>query len=251
MHYLERDGKPRLAYVYTPSEDDQYPLVMFFGGYRSDMEGTKATYLEVQCKARGQGYVRFDYRGHGSSEGVFDESTIGDWKADALAVLDHVSEGRPVVLIGSSMGGWISLLAARERSDQVQGLIGIAAAPDFTEEIYARLSDDQQAELREKGIVHVPNDYSDEPYAYTLSFYEEAKAHLLMNQEQSADYPMRLIQGMKDIDVPYEVAVQIQQVYKDADCEIIKVEEGDHRLSTPEDLKLIDAQVRAISGIDA
>lgn len=246
--YLERDGKPTLAYIHTPGDQDNLPLVMFLGGYRSDMQGTKATYLEAECKKRGQSYVRFDYRGHGSSDGVFDDGTIGDWKEDALAVLDHVSKGQPVILVGSSMGGWISLLVARDRADQVKALIGIAAAPDFTEEIYhKRLNDEQRADLQEKGIIYVPNDYSDDPYAYKLSFYEEAKTHLLFHETQSAPYPMRLIQGMNDIDVSYEVAVQIQKTYKDADCEIIVVEDGDHRLSRPEDLVLIDEQIQKLS----
>lgn len=248
VEYLERDGKPTLAYVYSPGENTDLPLVIFMGGYRSDMNGTKAVYLEAQCRSRGQSFVRFDYSGHGSSDSTFNDGTIGAWKDDALAVFDHVSAGGASVMVGSSMGGWIALLAARDRADQVKGLVGIAAAPDFTEEIYhERLDDTQRRVLNEKGIVHVPNDYSDEPYAYTLSFYQEAQAHLLMNEMQSADYPIRLIQGRKDIDVPFETALKIQETYQGADLEIIPVDEGDHRLSTPPDLILIDETVKTLS----
>lgn len=248
MQILDRSGKPKLAYVYTPPQNQDLPIVMFLGGYRSDMGGTKAVYLEQQCKARGQGYVRFDYRGHGDSDGLFEDSTIGDWKEDALAIYDHVCGDQPVILVGSSMGGWIGLMVARERSAGVKAFVGIAAAPDFSEAIYNdSLDDAQRAELHEKGIVYVPNDYSDEPYAYRLDFYEEAKSHLLLTQPQSASHPMRLLQGMKDIDVPYEVAVKIKEVYAGADCEIIKVEEGDHRLSTPDDLELLNNTIKELS----
>lgn len=250
VQYLQREGKPKLAYVFTPSSDEGavLPLVMFLGGYRSDMNGTKATYLEEQCKARGQGYVRFDYSGHGLSGGTFEEGTIGRWLKDALAILDHVAQG-PVVLVGSSMGGWIALLVARSRGAMVKALIGIAAAPDFTEDIYCRLNGAQRQELEENGVAYVPNDYSDQPYAFTKEFYSEAKNHLLLTETRSVDYPMRFIQGGQDEDVPWQTAVKIQNAYEGAESDIVIVEDGDHRLSRPEDLDLIDKEIKSVSGI--
>lgn len=248
--YLTREGKPTLAYVYTPPSEEgaALPVVMFFGGYRSDMQGTKATYLEEQCKARGQGYVRFDYSGHGQSEGEFDQGTIGSWMEDALAIFDHIVKG-PVILVGSSMGGWIALLVARLRSGLVRGVVGIAAAPDFTEDIYRRLNGAQRQELEENGVAYVPNDYSDEPYAFTRAFYKEAKNHLLLDETRHVDYALRFVQGGQDKDVPWQTAVKIQNAYEGSESDIVIIEDGDHRLSRPEDLKIIDKEVVSISGI--
>lgn len=247
---LERAGKPNLAYVYTPPSDSgkRWPLVMFCGGWRSDMAGTKATYLEEQCRARGQGYVRFDYSGHGESDGKFEDGTIGSWAQDALDVLDHITRD-PVVLVGSSMGGWIALLAARARSGIIHGVVGIAAAPDFTQEIYyERLDQDQRYQLDQKGFVELPNDYSDEPYYFTKAFFEEAQNNLLLDRGLQVDFPVHLIQGMQDKDVPWQTAVRIQNSLGGESVDITFVDDGDHRLSRPEDLALIDKEVRSLSG---
>ena len=245
---LEREGKPNLAYIHTPGQGDgaKLPLVMFCGGYRSDMNGTKATYLEAQCTARGQGYIRFDYSGHGQSEGKFEEGTIGSWAEDAIDIIDHVAKG-PVIVVGSSMGGWIALLLAKQRSGTVQGVVGIAAAPDFSEDLFERLTPQQQDTLMTEGFVEVPNDYSDIPYHYSKAFYEEAKAHLMLDKPQVIDFPMRLLQGMQDQDVPWETAVKIQKNYSGADVDVLFVDDGDHSLSRPEDLELINREVMSLS----
>jgi len=246
--YLERDGKPNLAYIHTPATGagGSLPLVIFCGGYRSDMNGTKAVYLEEQCAARGQAYLRFDYSGHGASEGQFEDGTIGAWAQDAIDILDHADVG-PTIVVGSSMGGWIALLLSRARAGNIQGVVGIAAAPDFSEDLFAGLTPEQQEEMMSTGHVAVPNDYSDEPYHYSRNFYEEAKAHLLLNKTQNIDFPMRLIQGMKDQDVPWEMAAKIQKNYTGANVDIVFVDDGDHRLSRPEDLELINREVMALS----
>lgn len=247
---LKREGRPDLAYAYIPASEKgkNLPLVMFCGGYRSDMNGTKALYLEERCRARGQGYLRFDYSGHGLSNGAFEEGTIGSWLGDAQDILDNVVKG-PALVVGSSMGGWIALLLARARGGKVQGVVGIAAAPDFSEALFDRLTPAQQDEMMREGVVKVANDYSDEPYHYSRDFYEEAKAHLLLTAPQTVDYPIRLIQGMQDRDVPWETAVKIEKNYSGGDVDIVFVEDGDHRLSRPEDLELIDREVRALSEI--
>jgi pimeloyl-ACP methyl ester carboxylesterase len=253
ISYLKRDGLADIAYVYKAGQaGSDLPLVMFCGGYRSDMTGTKAVYLQEFCAGRGQAFVRFDYSGHGASGGAFEDGTIGSWADDAAAVLDYVlaQDGAPdkVLIVGSSMGGWIALLLAKLKAEAVCGLIGIAAAPDFTEDMFGRLSDEQRAEMARAGFVKVPNDYSDEPYHYSQHFYEEAKAHLLLGAPQDAIAPMRLIHGKQDVDVPYQLALKTEQVYK-GDVEIIFVEDGDHRLSRPQDLELLGQTVEAMSSM--
>ena len=247
--FLTREGLPTLAYHYTPPTEKgaSLPLVMFCGGYRSDMNGTKALYLEEQCATRGQGYIRFDYAGHGESEGEFADGTIGSWASDARDILDHIAPKGSVIVVGSSMGGWMALLLAKARAGIVQGVVGIAAAPDFSEDLFAKLTPEQQKEMMEHGHVAVPNDYSDEPYHYTRVFYEEAKAHLLLTEPQNIDFPIRLVQGMQDKDVPWEVAAKIQKNYRGAEVEIVFVDDGDHRLSRPEDLEIIDREVLALN----
>lgn len=243
IQYLEREHKPKLAYVLSEGREDM-PMVMFCGGYRSDMEGTKATWLEQQCQERGQGYIRFDYSGHGSSDGKFDDGTIGVWFEDALAILDQIVQGS-VILVGSSMGGWIALLLAKARAERVRGLVGIAAAPDFTEELFGKLSSSMQERLLEKGFVAVPNDYSDEPYLYTKALYEDGKRHLLLNSMQNAEYPIRLVHGMRDLDVDSSVPEKVKEMYQ-ADVEITYIEDGDHRLSRPQDLAAIDKAIQRL-----
>ena len=249
---LEREDKPNLAYVHVPPSElgERWPLVVFCGGYRSDMEGTKALYLQEKCENRGQAFLRFDYSGHGQSEGAFEDGTIGSWAEDALAVLDHVTKG-PALLVGSSMGGWMALLLGRARAGVVRGMVGVAAAPDFSEDLFDRLTKEQQDEMMASGFVKVPNDYSDEPYHYSRAFYEEAKKHLLLTETQTVDFPIRLIQGMKDADVPWEMAAKIQKTYDGSDVDVVFVDDGDHRLSRPEDLELIDREVVALSEVIA
>jgi esterase/lipase len=249
VRYLQRAGRPEIAYVHSPAAQggEKHPMVMFLGGYRSDMSGTKATYLEEQCRARGQGYLRFDYSGHGMSGGIFAQGTIGAWKQDALDILDHITR-EPVVLVGSSMGGWMALLVAQARAGMIHALVGIAAAPDFTESIYASLNAAQKAEFMQAGKLAVANDYSAEPYAYTKQFYEEAKEHLLLDKSHTIDFPLRLIQGMRDKDVKWETAVKIQKTFRSDESDVIFIEDGDHRLSRPEDLEIIDKEVRSVSG---
>jgi len=255
VQYISNNDGLKLAYVYSPGAG---PTVMFCGGYRSDMGGTKAVYLEAQCKARGQAYVRFDYSGHGDSEGSFEEGRIGSWAADAIAILDQVvdppaptasaRQGGDVVLVGSSMGGWMAFLAAFVRPERVKGIVGIAAAPDFTEEIYARLSAAQKQQLEDEGFAAVENDYSDEPYYYSRDFYKEAKAHMVLTRSPNWDFPVHLLQGREDKDVLPETAVRICEAFGGVTVDVTYVDDGDHRLSRPQDLVLIDGLVQDMSG---
>src|SRR5205085_10939514 len=172
------------------------PGIVFLGGYRSDMTGTKALFLEDYCSQRGRAYLRFDYFGHGASSGDFAQGTIGRWREDAIAVIDSLTEG-PQILVGSSMGGWIMLLAALARPERIAALIGIAAAPDFTAELLPnRLTPEQRRELDEKGAVTVPSDYDAAGYLYTSALIEDGAKHLLLGAPIPIDMPVRLLHGL-------------------------------------------------------
>lgn len=247
--YLERDGKQKLAYHYTPpvGAGAALPQVFFLGGFKSDMNGTKATHLEALCKARGQGFLRFDYSGHGSSGGKFEEGTIGIWKQDALDMFDYIGAA-PVILVGSSMGGWISLLLARERESSIAGVIGLAAAPDFPPAMWDGLDEAIKTDILTKGRAALPNAYSDEPYILTKALFDDANNHLILSEEQGFRGSLVLIQGVQDPDVPWQTVKRIESVYKKADSvDIVLIEDGDHRLSRPEDLDLIDREIVALS----
>lgn len=249
--FLSRLGKPDLAYCSIPesSTNQNKPHIVFMGGFRSDMGGTKAMFLEEVCRSQGLGYTRFDYSAHGQSEGTFEDQTIGTWLQDGLDILDHVLVNKSAILIGSSMGGWIGLLCALKKPGQIKGFIGIAAAPDFTKDIYEnRMSDAQRMSLRTHGHVAVDNDYGD-PYIITNTLIEEAKAHLLLEQGIPIKIPVRLIQGMKDTDVNWQHAFRIKNAIPDGDVEVLLIEEGDHRLSRPSDLqKLENTLLSLVSG---
>jgi pimeloyl-ACP methyl ester carboxylesterase len=248
IKYLERNNLPRLAYNAAEARGDgaKLPAVLFCGGYRSDMTGIKAQYLEDVCAARGQGFFRFDYSAHGASEGDFMEGTITGWKNDARAVIDALIPG-PVIIAGSSMGGWIALLLARELPQKVAGIVGIAAAPDFTLNLEdERLSPQHLAQMQNQGYVEEPTPYDPRPYIFTRRLREDGRANLLLNKTTKLPMPVRLIQGMRDPDVPWQTAHRIRNAIE-GDVEVFLVEEGDHRLSRPQDLELIGREVAALS----
>lgn len=235
-----------IAYVKTPATSGTLPGVVFMGGFRSDMTGTKATFLEARCRARGQAYVRFDYTGHGKSSGAFTNCTIGGWKQDALDVIDHLTEG-PQIIVGSSMGGWIGLLAALARQPRIAGYIGLAAAPDFTEDIYHKeFSEEQRRHLRKTGMLYLDNAYGD-PYPLTLGLFKEAKSHLLLKNTIPLHCPVRLIHGKKDADVPWEKSQETADKLASGDVRVIFIDEGDHRLSEPDNLEIIDEALAELS----
>src|SRR5512134_1464489 len=229
---LQRDAGATIAYHRTSGKS---PGIVFLTGYKSDMSGQKAVWLEEFCRARGNAYVRFDYYGHGLSSGAFTDGTIGRWAEDTLAVLDHLTEG-PQILVGSSLGGWIMILAALQRSDRIAGLVGTAAAPDFTEDILIMLNDDQRTALERDGVIPVYSPYDPEPTPVTRRIIEEARQHLVMREEIPLDCPVRLIHGMEDPDVPWQISWQLAAHFRSRDVEITLIKAGDHRLSEPHDL---------------
>lgn len=231
--YLETVHSTKIAYHKTSGFG---PGVVFLGGFMSDMEGGKALELEACCRRAGRAFVRFDYLGHGQSSGKFADGTIGLWLKDALAVIDRLTEG-PQILVGSSMGGWISLLAAKARPGRIKGLVGIAAAPDFTVRHWAELSAEDQNTITKTGRLEVPTDYGPDPYVFTRALFEDGWQNRVNNGPIHLDIPVRLIQGTADPDVPWQTAMEIAANLTGDDTEVILVPGGDHRLSEPNDLK--------------
>jgi pimeloyl-ACP methyl ester carboxylesterase len=241
---LTRDNDSMIAYRHTPGKG---PGVMFLTGFKSDMEGGKALALETFCKERGHAFTRFDYSGHGESSGTFEDGAIGEWADDAVAVLDHVTEG-PQILVGSSMGGWMMLLTALARPERVCGLVGIAAAPDFTRDLIPQaLNDHQKAELETTGYCEIPNCYDDdEPYRIGKKLLDEGNNHILLDDEIPLEMPVRLIHGLLDEDVPWQTALKIMEKVRSQDVEVQFVKSGDHRLSEPHDIARLLRTVGAL-----
>ena len=210
------------------------------------MTGIKATFLDEFCAARGLGLLRFDYSGHGASSGRFEDGTIGRWLEDAIAIIDRASEG-PLILVGSSMGGWIMLLAALARPGRVAGLIGLAPAPDFTEAlIWDGLTDDERDRLSRTGRLEIPSDYSEEPTIFTRALIEEGRRHLLLSAPIGIRCPVRLLHGMADPDVPYRMSLELAQRIAGEDVRVTLIKNGDHRLSRADDLALLGATIEEL-----
>lgn len=223
-----------LAYDLTPGDG---PAVVFLGGFMSDKEGTKAIFLEDWARKSGRAFLRFDYSGHGQSSGAFEDGAIGDWYEDARAALSLI-EG-PLVLVGSSMGGWISLLVSREMPERVAGLVTIAAAPDFTEDsMWANATDAQKSELMETGSYKQPSDY-DAPYTITRRLIEEGRTRLVLRDPLPLPFPVRFLQGTADVDVKMSVALRLLDHAEGPDMRLTLVDGADHRFSDPACLALI------------
>jgi len=241
QHFISPEGR-RIACARQPGRG---PGVVFLGGFRSDMTGTKACALAAWAAAQGRAFLRFDYSGHGVSGGAFEDGCIGDWLADARAVL-ALAEG-PQVLVGSSMGGWLALLLAREAPERVAGLVTIAAAPDFTEDIWAGFGADQRAALLREGRVALGSDYSDDPDVITRRLIEDGRRHLLLRAPLHLPMPVRMLQGTADADVPQAVALRLLDHAEGPDMRLTLVKGADHRFSTPACLRLIEAAVAAVA----
>ncbi|MGH6893500.1 MAG: alpha/beta hydrolase [Dongiaceae bacterium] len=242
------DGR-RLAYCQRLATDRTRDCteILFLGGFASDMTGTKASFLDQLCAERGLGYVRFDYSGHGRSSGRFEDGTIGRWAEEAIAIIDRSTEGR-LILVGSSMGGWIMLLAALARPDRIAGLIGLAPAPDFTEAlIWDRLDDSSRDLLMRTGRLESKSDYSEEPTIIARALIEEGRRHLLLAAPIGIRCPVRLLHGMADPDVPYRISLDLAGRIVGEDVRVSLIKNGDHRLSREGDLALLAATIKELS----
>jgi pimeloyl-ACP methyl ester carboxylesterase len=233
VKHLNLPDGTRLAYHHVSGDT---PGVLFCPGFNSDMQGTKALALEEWCREQGIQFTRFDYFGHGASDGTVEGGTIGRWRDDALAILDQVTRG-PQLIVGSSMGGWIMLLAALARPQRLVGLVGVAPAPDFSRRIREqRLDEGQLRQLEETGYCEMPSAYGD-PYRISRDMLEEGENHLLLQGEIAIDLPVRLIHGQRDDDVPWETSLTIARRLRSDDVEVQLVKAGDHRLSGDGDIQ--------------
>ena len=241
-HLTTAQGR-RIAYHHLPGRG---PGVVFLGGFRSDMEGSKALHLHGWAARTGHAFLRFDYSGHGASGGAFTDGCIGDWAADAATVIAAVTEG-PQILVGSSMGGWIALLLARAAPDRVAGVVGIAAAPDFTQGIRAELTDAARAALARDGQISQPSDYDDAPYIITQRLLDDGDGRQVLNAALPLPFPVRLLQGSADRDVPPAVAARLFDHATGEDIRLTLVKGADHRFSTPDCLAMIAAAIDQVS----
>ena len=239
IRHIEPRPGLRLAYRRRAGRG---PALVFLPGYMSDMEGGKATALDAWAEAGGRAMLRFDYAGCGVSDGDFEAQTLAGWRGDVLAMIDRVAEG-PVVLVGSSMGGWLMLLAALARPRQVAGLVGIAAAPDFTDWGF---TEDQKRIIREEGRLAEPSPYGEQPYVTTRAFWESGEGLKLLGNALAIDCPIRLLHGQADADVPWRISLEIAARARSADVQTILVKDGDHRLSRDTDIALLLATVKPL-----
>ena len=238
--YLTTPQGRHIAYHQTQGRG---PGVVFLGGFKSDMTGSKALHLQAWAEETGRAFLRFDYSGHGASHGKFEDGAISDWLQDAEAVIQALTEG-PQVLVGSSMGGWIALLLARSIPEKIAGLLTIAAAPDFTRRIRdVELSAADRLRLTSAGRVERPSDYSDTPYIITRRLIEDGEQNLVLDRPLALPMPVRFLQGTADTDVPPSVAVELFDHVTGPDIRLTLVKGADHRFSTPDCLNLITTLV--------
>lgn len=231
--------RPSLAYHATGGAG---PTILFLPGYASDMTGAKALALDAWARREGRPFIRFDYGGCGASDGAFEEQSLADWRDDTIAMIDGVAQG-PVLLVGSSMGGWLMLLASLARPERVIGLVGIAPAPDFSDWGF---STDEKMTILSAGRLERANAYGPAPTIYTRRFWSSAEALRLMHGPIAIDVPVRIVQGQADADVPWMRAARLAELLRSANVQTWLVKDGDHRLSRDADIALI---IRAVEDV--
>jgi pimeloyl-ACP methyl ester carboxylesterase len=244
LRHIEAPAGHRLACRHSPGSS---PGVLFCGGYTSDMTGTKATALEAHCRAGRRQFTRFDYMGHGLSGGRFADGTIGGWAADATFVLDHVADG-PQVVVGSSMGGWIMLLLALARPERVRALLGIAAAPDFTEDLlWPQAGPEQRAALEREGRWIQPSAHGEDPYVVTQALLDDGRANLLLREPIPIRCPVHLLHGQQDEAVPWQTSLKLAEKLESEEVTVELIKAGDHRLSRARDIERLFQVVDALA----
>ncbi|XP_021475947.1 abhydrolase domain containing 10, depalmitoylase b [Oncorhynchus mykiss] len=236
VQYVTRPELPKLAYRRVKGKS---PGVVFLPGYGSNMNGLKAEALEEFCRSLGHSYLRFDYTGHGLSEGVLTDGTIGTWKKDVLFVLDELAEG-PQIMVGSSMGSWLMLLAAIARPEKTAALVGISTAADHVVTAFKSMSLEVRKEIEEKGVLTMPSKHREEGvYTFTMDFLKEAENHCVLQSPIPITCPVRLIHGLKDDDVPWHISMQVAQRVLSPDVDVILRRHGQHRMAEKDDIKLM------------
>lgn len=240
-----RRGAATLAYRHVPGRG---PGVFFCGGFMSDMNGSKALALDTWARTAGVAFTRFDYQGHGESSGRFVDGTIGVWADDAAAVFDEVATG-PQIIVGSSMGGWIALLLALKRPERVAGLVGVAAAPDFTEDLmWDAFDESARRAIMEDGVWHLPSASGGDPEPITRALIEDGRNHLVLRSELPLTAPVRLLQGVQDREVPWRLSIRLMETLASSDVRLTLIKDGDHRLSREQDLALLCRTVGELVG---
>ena len=239
--FVTRPDGVRLAYRYIAGEG---PAIVFLPGYMSDMQGGKAQALAAWAQSQGCAMLRLDYSGCGESEGAFEDGTLDIWRDDVLAVIRQVIDGQ-VILVGSSMGGWLMLLVAQALGNRVDALVGIAAAPDFTDWDF---DDADKALLAKQGRIERPSDYGYDPMVITQSFWQSGQDNRQLGSEIALDCAVRLIHGQADPDVPWEISMKLAQKLRSSDVQTILVKDGDHRLSGDQDIALLIDVVGKLTG---
>jgi pimeloyl-ACP methyl ester carboxylesterase len=245
---LDLAGGRRLAFVHHPGRS---PCILFCGGFKSDMTGSKVLSLEKAFVEEGRAFARFDYTGHGRSSGVFEDGTISAWRDDAIAIIDHATEG-PLILVGSSMGGWMMVLAALARPERVKGLVGIASAPDFTEDLlWSQATPDQRDVLMREGRWEEPSAYSEAPYVYTRALIEDGRENLVLHAPIPFAGPVHLLHGQADPDVPWQTSLRLADALQSEDVTVELIKSGDHRLSKPHELaRILSGTRRVLAALD-
>lgn len=233
--YFTRPDGVRLAFRHRRARAKATPTIVFLPGYMSDMQGGKAVALDDWAARNGHAMLRLDYSGCGESDGAFETGTLSIWRDDVLMVTDALIRG-PVLLVGSSMGGWLALLVALARPSQVRALVGIAAAPDFTDWGF---TSEEKGIIARKGRIERPSDYGPEPMVTTRGFWEAGQANRLLGGEIAIDCPVRLLQGQRDDAVPWETALRLMAALRSDDVQASLIKDGDHRLSRDEDVALL------------
>jgi pimeloyl-ACP methyl ester carboxylesterase len=256
--YLTTSSGHRLAYHYT---DGKFPSLLFCGGFCSTMTGRKAAVLEAHCLETGYAFCRFDYRGHGQSSGTFQDCTLSDWIEDTLAIFDHVlDKATTVILVGSSMGGWIAHHVALQRPGRLAGIVGVAAAPDFLDDLWNSFTEEQKSELETTGIVDLDTVFDEYPYSISLSLLEDGrKWNLLKTAGGEEDHivpiscPVRLLHGQCDEDISFQKSLNLAGALQSSNVVVTLIKDGDHRLSRDQDLKrllsTVDEVVRVAKSI--
>lgn len=239
LRHLDIGPDLRLAYRHRAGRG---PTIIFLPGYMSDMDGGKAVALDGWAERTGRAMLRFDYAGCGASDGAFEAQTLATWRGDVLAMLDEVVAG-PVVLVGSSMGGWLMLLAALARPERVAGLIGIAAAPDFT---FWGFTQDQKMTILREGRLEEASPYGDTPVVTTRGFWESGEGLRLLHGPIAIDCPVRLLHGQADPDVPWQYSLELMKLIRSADVQTLFIKDGDHRLSREQDITRLIATVEGL-----
>jgi pimeloyl-ACP methyl ester carboxylesterase len=243
---LERPDGHTIAYL-SRTANATGPGILWLSGFKSDMTGTKAVVLDAWAARTGRGYTRFDYFGHGASSGEFRDGTVSRWREDALAVIDELTHG-PQILVGSSMGAWIALLVALARPARVAGMVLIAPAPDFTEElIWAELPDAAKREIQTTGTWMRASTYDPDPYPITRQLIEDGRRHLLLGRPIRLRLPTHILHGMADQDVPWTHALRLVERLESDDVTLELVKHGDHRLSTSADVERLEGAIERLS----